>query len=213
MKNALIGLLLATAIATPALASGNHAGGHGEAMAVGEPGDQSKVTQTIRVTMKETPDGKMVFTPNNFKVRKGQTVRFTIKNEGELDHEFVLDQEDKIMEHKALMEKFPDMQHDDPNAIRSHPASRVRSSGGSPMTAYSNSPALFPDITTRECTATWLSPSNLKRNPINEKHHQDWSRYRHRLSSAASTFAQEFTTARSKKSTRKRRRSRSCTGI
>jgi uncharacterized cupredoxin-like copper-binding protein len=35
MKNAFIGLLLATALATPALASGNHAGGHGEAMAVG----------------------------------------------------------------------------------------------------------------------------------------------------------------------------------
>ncbi|KQZ59733.1 copper oxidase [Rhizobium sp. Root149] len=121
MKKTMIGLLLASALATPALASGNHAGGHGEAMAVGEPGDKAKVTQTIRVSMKETPDGKMVFTPNNFKVRKGQTVRFTIKNEGELDHEFVLDQEDKVMEHKAVMEKFPDMEHDDPNAIRLKP--------------------------------------------------------------------------------------------
>nr|WP_237682049.1 plastocyanin/azurin family copper-binding protein [Agrobacterium vitis] len=42
----------------------------------------------------------------------------TIKNAGELDHEFVLDQEEKVMEHKAVMEKFPDMEHDDPNAIR-----------------------------------------------------------------------------------------------
>ncbi len=117
MKSALIGLLLAT-LATPVLASGNHAGGHGEAMAVGEPGDKSKVTQTIRVTMKETPDGKMVFTPSTFNIRKGQTVRFAIQNAGELDHEFVLDQHDKIMEHKAVMEKFPEMEHDDPNAIR-----------------------------------------------------------------------------------------------
>ena len=48
--------LLLTALATPAFASGTHGGGH-EAMAIGEPGDKSKVTQTIQVTMKETPDG------------------------------------------------------------------------------------------------------------------------------------------------------------
>ncbi|KEQ02663.1 cupredoxin domain-containing protein [Pseudorhizobium pelagicum] len=119
MRNALIGLLLAT-LATPALAAGSHAGGHGE-MAVGEPGEKSKVTQTIRVSMKETEDGRMIFTPASFKVRKDQTIRFAVKNEGEIDHEFVLDQEDKVMEHKALMEKFPEMEHDDPNAIRLAP--------------------------------------------------------------------------------------------
>ncbi|CAN7490719.1 cupredoxin domain-containing protein [Pararhizobium sp. LjRoot238] len=117
MKTAIIGLILA-ALASPALASGSHAGGHGEAMAVGEPGKKANATQTIRITMKETEDGKMIFTPAVFKVRKGQTVTFAIKNAGELDHEFVLDQEDKIMEHKAVMEKFPEMEHDDPNAIR-----------------------------------------------------------------------------------------------
>ncbi|AWM28700.1 cupredoxin domain-containing protein [Sinorhizobium fredii] len=117
MKAAIFGLLVA-ALATSALASGNHVGGHGEAMAVGEPGKKANATQTIRVTMKETEDGKMLFTPSTFKVRKGQTIVFAIKNAGELDHEFVLDQEDKVMEHKAVMEKFPEMEHDDPNAIR-----------------------------------------------------------------------------------------------
>lgn len=119
MKTALTSLLLAS-LATPVIAAGNHAGGHGE-MAVGEPGQKSKVTQTIRVSMKETDDGRMVFTPDSFKVRKGQTIRFAVKNDGEVDHEFVLDQEDKVMEHKALMEKFPEMEHDDPNAIRLAP--------------------------------------------------------------------------------------------
>lgn len=120
MKAAIFGILVA-ALASPALASGNHAGGHGEAVAVGEPGKKANATQTIRVTMKETDDGKMIFTPSTFKVRKGQTVVFAIKNAGELDHEFVLDQEDKIIEHKAAMEKFPEMEHDDPNAIRLEP--------------------------------------------------------------------------------------------
>ncbi len=120
MKAAIFGILVA-ALGSPALASGNHAGGHGEAMAVGEPGKKADATQTIRVTMKETDDGKMIFTPSTFKVRRGQTVVFAIKNAGELDHEFVLDQEDKIIEHKAAMEKFPEMEHDDPNAIRLEP--------------------------------------------------------------------------------------------
>ena len=43
-----LALLIAT-LATPALASGTHGGGH-EAMAIGEPGDKAKVTQTMDST-------------------------------------------------------------------------------------------------------------------------------------------------------------------
>jgi uncharacterized cupredoxin-like copper-binding protein len=110
--------LALSALASPALASGTHAGGHGEKMAVGEAGDKAKASQTIRVTMKETDDGKMIFTPAVIKVRKDQTVKISINNAGTVDHEFVLDQEDKILEHKAVMEKFPEMEHADPNSIR-----------------------------------------------------------------------------------------------
>lgn len=116
MKIATLALLLAAA-ATPVLASGSHSGSHDEKMAVGEPGDKAKVTQTVRVSMKETSDGKMLYTPNNFKVRKGQTIRFTIKNDGELDHEFVLDEQKANLEHKAVMAKFPEMEHDNPNSL------------------------------------------------------------------------------------------------
>lgn len=116
MNKFILGLMLAT-IASPALASGTHGGGHEKAMAIGEPGDKSKVTQTIRVTMKETDDGKMLFTPSKFEFKKGKTVRFTVKNVGELDHEFILDEQKSNLEHKAVMEKFPEMEHDNPNAI------------------------------------------------------------------------------------------------
>jgi uncharacterized cupredoxin-like copper-binding protein len=110
-----------SALSSAAFAGGTHSGGHGEAMKVGEAGDKAKVTQTIQVTMKETDDGKMIFTPANLQVRKGQTVKLRIKNVGELDHEFVLDEHAKITEHKTVMEKFPEMEHDDPNAIRLAP--------------------------------------------------------------------------------------------
>ena len=117
MKNLVIAAVLAT-LAAPVLASGNHEGGHGEKMAVGEPGKKFKITQTILVTMKEAEDGKMLFVPASFKVREGQTVKFVIRNGGDMDHEFVLDTRDEILEHKKLMEKFPEMEHDDPTAIR-----------------------------------------------------------------------------------------------
>jgi len=120
MKIVTLALLFA-ALASPALAGGTHSDGHADAMAIGEPGKKAKATQSIRVTMKETDDGQMIFTPSDFKVRKGQTIVFAIKNKGELEHEFVLDQEDKVMEHKAMMAKFPEMEHDDPNAIRLTP--------------------------------------------------------------------------------------------
>jgi uncharacterized cupredoxin-like copper-binding protein len=120
MKTYAFALVLA-AFAGPALASGTHSGGHAEKMAIGEPGDKARVTQTIRVMMKETDDGKMLFTPDVIKVRRDQTVKISIKNVGTVDHEFVLNQEDKIMEHKAVMEENPEMEHADPNSIRLAP--------------------------------------------------------------------------------------------
>jgi len=113
MKPAFTAMVLA-ALASPAFASGTHGGGH---MAVGEPGEKPKSTQTIRVTMSETPDGRMIYTPNSFKVRQGQTVVFSIRNAGGVDHEFVLDEQKANAEHKAVMAKFPEMEHDNPNAI------------------------------------------------------------------------------------------------
>lgn len=113
--------IVLAAMAGPALASGTHAGGHDGKMAVGEAGDKAKATQTIRISMKETDDGKMLFTPAAIKVRKDQTVKLSIKNTGTVDHEFVLDQEDKILQHKVVMEKFPEMEHADPNSIRLAP--------------------------------------------------------------------------------------------
>lgn len=119
MKHYLLATVLVV-LGTAALASGTHEGGHGESLA-GEPGEKAKVTQTIQVTMKETENGKMLYMPASVKVKEGQTVRFSIRNGGETDHEFVLDTQDEIMEHKNVMEKFPEMEHDDPNSVRLAP--------------------------------------------------------------------------------------------
>jgi uncharacterized cupredoxin-like copper-binding protein len=119
-------LLAATAVllsVTAALAGGTHAGGHGDEakMAVGQPAGDKKPKRTISIVMKEKADGKMVFEPSTLSVRKGETVRLRFINKGESDHEYVMDDEKAILEHKELMAKFPEMEHDDPNAIRLAP--------------------------------------------------------------------------------------------
>ncbi|MGV8856584.1 MAG: cupredoxin domain-containing protein [Devosia sp.] len=123
-KTALIVSAALLTLSTPALAAGSHEGGHGaaaEMMAVGMPGEIKDVRKTVKITMKETPDNAMIFDPAEVSFKKGQTIRFIIKNAGEFEHEFVLDDHDSVMEHKDLMERFPEMEHDDPNAVRLQP--------------------------------------------------------------------------------------------
>lgn len=116
---ALAGFLAMTALAT---AAGTHSGGHDDMMmAVGAPGKASDVSRTIEVIMKETDDGEMIFEPKEINVKKGETIRFMVMNKGELEHEFVLDNHEGVMEHKEMMERMPEMEHDDPNSVRLDP--------------------------------------------------------------------------------------------
>ena len=124
-------LLAATAalslLASPALASGTHSGEHKhdhEAMTVGKPGDAAAATKSVDIDMMEMSDGSMMFEPASLDVKAGETVRLELKNSGELDHEFVIDTDEGIQEHKAMMQKMPDMQHDEPNALRLKPGAR-----------------------------------------------------------------------------------------
>ena len=66
--------------------------------------------RTIEVKMSDA----MRFTPNLIEVKQGETVKFVIKNEGGMLHEFVLGTKDELDAHAALMVKFPNMEHDEP---------------------------------------------------------------------------------------------------
>jgi uncharacterized cupredoxin-like copper-binding protein len=88
--------------------------GH-EHFSAGEPGDPNKPSRIVKVTMLE--DGKkMLFEPALVEVRQGEQIRFVLFNEGTWNHEFVLAIEAENRKHAELMKKFPDMEHDDPNA-------------------------------------------------------------------------------------------------
>jgi uncharacterized cupredoxin-like copper-binding protein len=71
----------------------------------------------VTITMREA-DGKMLFQPDRIEVKRGEQVRFVLQNHGELEHEFVLGAEQENAKHAELMLKYPEMEHDDPNARR-----------------------------------------------------------------------------------------------
>jgi len=113
--------LLTIPVAAPALADAGHAPGsaHGEA-AYGKPGDPRKPTRTMLVTMRDK-DGAMIFIPDRFEIRRGEQIRFMLRNSGAVDHEFVLATAEENRKHMEEMMKNPDMEHDDPNAKRLKP--------------------------------------------------------------------------------------------
>lgn len=125
MKCLIMAVVSMALLSSTAHAAGNHAGGHGhgdgEMMAIGKPGDAAGVTRTETITMLENEEGAMLFEPASLTVQEGETVRLKFVNAGETEHEFVMDLHDELMEHKELMARFPEMEHDDPNAIRLAP--------------------------------------------------------------------------------------------
>lgn len=120
LKDAAFGIssaLLATAALTFGGLLPEQAWAHGT-FAAGSPGDpKKKVARTIEIIAREA-DGKMSYTPDKIEVRRGEQIRFVIKNEGELAHEFLLDSFEGNAKHKIQMEKNPTMEHDEPNGTR-----------------------------------------------------------------------------------------------
>ena len=105
-------IALATA-AVPALSHDQH--GH-ETYSAGEPGNPKKPSRTIEITMSE-----MAFSPFRIEVKRGEQIRFIVRNAGTEDHEFLLATTEDNLKHAEVMKKNPKMEHDDPNGVRLAP--------------------------------------------------------------------------------------------
>ncbi len=81
-------------VATAALAAGTHAG----VEAIGKPGNASDRTRTIEVTMYDN-----YYEPETIDIREGETVRFVIRNGGDLVHEFNIGTAKGHMAHQGEM--------------------------------------------------------------------------------------------------------------
>jgi uncharacterized cupredoxin-like copper-binding protein len=86
-------------------------------LSAGQPGDPGKPARIVEVVMREA-DGKMMFVPNRIEVRRGEQIRFVLRNAGALEHEFVLATKQENRKHAEEMRKNPDMEHEDPNMTR-----------------------------------------------------------------------------------------------
>ena len=123
---------IAAAAFACALATGLHAApkdahSHSHAAAAkaeqqdwGIAGDARAARRTIEIGMTDA----MRFTPSKLQVREGETVRFVVANRGRQQHEFVLGTRKVLDAHAALMRRFPQMDHDEANAVHVAPGKR-----------------------------------------------------------------------------------------
>lgn len=113
---ALLGALITASFAT----FGN---AHELAFSAGQPGDPTKPSRTIEVEMTEEY-GLSTFTVKRIEVKRGEQIRFVLRNSGKLNHEFILATTADNLKHAAEMRKNPDMEHDDPNAAALKPGAK-----------------------------------------------------------------------------------------
>lgn len=75
-------------------------------------GDPRAARRTFEIVMTD-----MRFSPSKLQLREGETVRFVVVNHGKQEHEFVIGTRKVLDAHAALMRRFPQMDHDEPNAV------------------------------------------------------------------------------------------------
>ena len=107
-------LCVSPALANPDHSDHNHAT---TSVSIGEPGQLEHVTRTVQVTLYDS----MRFVPAKIRVKQGETIRFIVKNAGQLKHEMSLGTLKQLKEHAELMARFPDMEHADDNQVTVDP--------------------------------------------------------------------------------------------
>lgn len=135
----LVAALCLSALAPLAMAGGTHGGHHDEAAPnIGKPGVAEEVTRTVSVSMNDN-----YYEVETLDVKAGETIRFQLKNEGALLHEFNIGTVAMHKSHQREMRKMvasgmmtetgmvemdhsnmpgmEDMKHDDPNSVLLEP--------------------------------------------------------------------------------------------
>jgi uncharacterized cupredoxin-like copper-binding protein len=93
-----------------------------EERAFGKQGDPGKAVRSIEIDMADT----MRYTPAHIGVKRGETIRFELRNSGKVMHELVLGTMQDLKQHAELMRKHPGMEHDEPHMAHVAPGKRER---------------------------------------------------------------------------------------
>ena len=126
-----VGLLMLGAIALTPVAASAHDDAHkqmmqgmmhgktegGHAQGVGKPGDPKKVSRTIQVLMSDD----MKFTPAKVEAKRGETIKFVLRNAGRIKHEMIIGSMEELKQHAELMRRMPGMEHEEPNQMTLDP--------------------------------------------------------------------------------------------
>lgn len=64
---------------------------------------------------------EMAYAPARIEVKRGEQIRFVIRNTGADDHEFLLATTEENLKHAEEMKKNPHMEHEEPNGVRLAP--------------------------------------------------------------------------------------------
>ena len=115
--------------------------GHEHAANIGKPGTKAQASRTVTIMLRDT-----LYEPDTVQVKKGETIRFVLKNTGELLHDFSIGTAAMHAQHQkemAMMAEhgmitatginhqmmkmdhskmgMPEMKHDDPNSALVEP--------------------------------------------------------------------------------------------
>jgi uncharacterized cupredoxin-like copper-binding protein len=103
-----------------------------EEHAFGRAGDPRSVARTFHVGMDDRmhfrataalrhdaksdarPGDASHMKPGDVVVKRGETVRFVVRNHGKVMHEMVIGTMKELKDHAEMMRKFPNMEHDEP---------------------------------------------------------------------------------------------------
>ncbi|MEB5964573.1 cupredoxin family protein [Comamonas testosteroni] len=102
------------AIASASVAHGNASHADGPVIREQKPWGIAAEAQEVQrsLTIQMTDD--MRFSPSHFIVKKGETLRLRVVNQGQLMHEMVLGTKASLGEHAQMMLRHPGMEHAEP---------------------------------------------------------------------------------------------------
>jgi len=119
MMKYLVTFFFLTFTSAAVLAAGSddhsHSHDHGQArFEVGKPAE-GQPDRVIEVSMQDTM--RFVFSPEFHQLRAGEVIRFNVRNDGSIVHEFSIGNAEEQKKHAEMMRRMPNMKHDDPNTV------------------------------------------------------------------------------------------------
>lgn len=143
----MVALLASAAAATGVYAQSSHGSGHGSGhgdhkmdhSAFGMHGKASEASRTVEITMRDN-----YFEPEEIEISQGETIRFVIKNAGDLVHEFNIGDAAYHEEHGPMMQMLVDHGVLEADKINHDAAKHMQASMGHGMHSEANAVLLEP---------------------------------------------------------------------